>query len=140
MIDLQQGPCVAKRLAACGSGCEYVSVTPNGNIYPCHQFAGEDEFLLGTVDTGITNTAVTDDFRSCNVYSKEKCRNCFARFYCSGGCAANSYKFHHSLTDAYDIGCVMQKKRIECAIMIKAALAEMDENEEMTGDIPELRR
>ena len=127
MIDLTQGPCVAKRLAGCGSGCEYVSVTPNGNIYPCHQFAGEEEFLLGTVDTGITNTAVTDDFRSCNVYSKEKCRECFARFYCSGGCAANSYHAHGTIHDAYDLGCAMQKKRIECAIAIQAALAEDDE-------------
>ncbi|MBQ9463721.1 MAG: thioether cross-link-forming SCIFF peptide maturase [Lachnospiraceae bacterium] len=134
MIDLQQGPCVAKRLAGCGSGCEYVSVTPNGNIYPCHQFAGEDEFLLGTVDTGITNTAVTEDFRSCNVYSKEKCRNCFARFYCSGGCAANSYHFHGTIHDAYDIGCEMQRKRIECAIAVQAALAADDDDDAGFGD------
>ena len=122
MIDLKQGPCVAKRLSGCGSGTEYLAVTPWGDLYPCHQFVGEEGFLLGNVDEGITNTAVRDEFKLCNVYAKEKCRNCFARFYCSGGCAANSYKFHGSITDAYDIGCEMQKKRIECAIMIKAAL------------------
>ena len=124
MLDLQQGPCVAKRLSGCGSGTEYLAVTPWGDLYPCHQFVGQEKFLLGNVDEGITNTAVRDEFKLCNVYAKEKCRNCFARFYCSGGCAANSYNFHGSITDAYDIGCQMQKKRIECSIMIKAALAE----------------
>ncbi len=124
MIDLSQGPCVAKRLSGCGSGTEYLAVTPWGDFYPCHQFVGQEEFLLGNVDEGITNTAVRDEFKLCNVYAKEKCRNCFARFYCSGGCAANSYHFHGSITDAYDIGCEMQKKRIECAIMIQAALAD----------------
>lgn len=123
-IDLNQGPCVAKRLSGCGSGTEYLAVTPWGDLYPCHQFVGEEKFLLGNVDTGVTNTAVRDEFKLCNVYAKDKCRDCFARFYCSGGCAANSYNFHGSITDAYDIGCAMQKKRIECAIMIKAALAE----------------
>ena len=124
MIDLQQGPCVAKRLSGCGSGTEYLAVTPWGDLYPCHQFVGEEEFLLGNVDTGVTNTEIRDEFKLCNVYAKDKCRDCFARFYCSGGCAANSHKFHGSITDAYDIGCEMQKKRIECAIMIRAALAE----------------
>ncbi len=124
MIDLNAGPCVAKRLSGCGSGTEYLAVTPWGDLYPCHQFVGQEKFLLGNVDTGITNTAVRDEFKLCNVYAKEKCRDCFARFYCSGGCAANSYNFHGTITDAYDIGCAMQKKRIECAIMIKAALAE----------------
>ena len=122
MVDLKQGPCVAKRLSGCGSGTEYLAVTPWGDLYPCHQFVGKEEFLLGNVDSGITNTAVRDEFKLCNVYAKEKCRDCFARFYCSGGCAANSYNFHGSITDAYDIGCEMQKKRIECAVMIKAAL------------------
>lgn len=123
-IDLNQGPCVAKRLSGCGSGTEYLAVTPWGDLYPCHQFVGQEEFLLGNVDTGVTNERIRDEFKLCNVYAKDKCRNCFARFYCSGGCAANSYNFHGSITDAYDIGCAMQKKRIECAIMIKAALAE----------------
>ena len=124
MIDLNQGPCVAKRLSGCGSGTEYLAVTPWGDLYPCHQFVGREKFLLGNVDDGITNTEIRDEFKLCNVYAKEKCRDCFARFYCSGGCAANSYHFHGSITDAYDIGCEMQKKRIECSIMIKAALAD----------------
>ena len=124
MIDLNQGPCVAKRLSGCGSGTEYLAVTPWGDLYPCHQFVGQEGFLLGNVDEGITNTRVQDEFKLCNVYAKEKCRDCFARFYCSGGCGANSYNFHGSITEAYDIGCEMQKKRIECSIMIKAALAE----------------
>jgi uncharacterized protein len=127
MLDLDQGPCVAKRLSGCGSGTEYLAVTPWGDLYPCHQFVGKEEFLLGNVDTGVVKTDICDEFKLCNVYAKEKCRNCFARFYCSGGCAANSYNFHGSITDAYDIGCEMQKKRIECAIMIKAALADADE-------------
>lgn len=127
MLDLTAGPCVAKRLSGCGSGTEYLAVTPWGDLYPCHQFVGQEDFLLGNVDTGVTNTAVRDEFKLCNVYAKEKCRDCFARFYCSGGCAANAYNFHGKITEAYDIGCAMQKKRIECAIMIKAALADEDE-------------
>lgn len=128
MLDLKAGPCVAKRLSGCGSGTEYLAVTPWGDFYPCHQFVGQEEFLLGNVDVGIVNTPVRDEFKLCNVYAKEACRDCFARFYCSGGCAANSYHFHGQITDAYEIGCVMQKKRIECAIMIKAALADMEED------------
>lgn len=124
MIDLTGGPCVAKRLSGCGSGTEYLSVTPWGDLYPCHQFVGEDEFLLGNVFEGIKNTGCQDEFKLCNVYAKDKCRDCFARFYCSGGCAANSYKFHGKINDAYDIGCEMQRKRVECAIMLKAAEAE----------------
>lgn len=124
MIDLEGGPCVAKRLSGCGSGTEYLAVTPWGDFYPCHQFVGNEAFLMGNVMEGIQNTQIRDEFKSCNVYAKEKCRNCFAKFYCSGGCAANSYNFHGSIKDAYDIGCELQKKRIECAIMIKAALAE----------------
>ena len=124
MIDLDQGPCVAKRLSGCGSGTEYLAVTPWGDLYPCHQFVGQEDFLMGNVNEGVLRTDLRDEFKLCNVYAKEKCRNCFARFYCSGGCAANSWQFHQSITDAYDIGCQMQKKRIECAIMIKAALAE----------------
>ena len=123
MIDLTGGPSVYKRLSGCGSGTEYLAVTPWGDLYPCHQFVGEEPFLMGNVFDGITNTELRDEFKCCNVYAKEKCRDCFAKFYCSGGCAANSYKFHQSITDAYDIGCVMQRKRVECAIMIKAATA-----------------
>lgn len=124
MIDLTQGPCVAKRLSGCGSGTEYLAVTPWGDLYPCHQFVGMDEFKLGDVWQGVQAENIRDEFKLCNVYAKEKCRSCFARFYCSGGCAANSYNFHGSILDAYDIGCELQKKRIECAIMIKAALAD----------------
>ena len=126
MSDLSQGPCVAKRLSGCGSGTEYLAVTPWGDFYPCHQFVGNEKFLMGNVDTGIVREDIRDEFKLCNVYAKEKCRDCFARFYCSGGCAANSYNFHGKITDTYDIGCEMQKKRIECAIMIKAALADED--------------
>ena len=124
MIDLEGGPCVAKRLSGCGSGTEYLAVTPWGDFYPCHQFVGQDKFLMGNVDTGIVNTAIRDEFKGCNVYAKEKCKECFAKFYCSGGCAANSYNFHGNINDAYDIGCELQRKRVECAIMMKAALAE----------------
>ena len=124
MLDLSQGPCVAKRLSGCGSGTEYLAVTPWGDFYPCHQFVGTERFLLGNVDEGVTNTEVRDEFKLCNVYAKDKCKDCFARFYCSGGCAANSFNFHGSITDTYDIGCEMQKKRIECSIMIKAAMAD----------------
>ena len=124
MIDLEGGPCVAKRLSGCGSGTEYLAVTPWGDLYPCHQFVGNEEFLMGNVLEGVKNTELQKEFKQCNVYAKENCRNCFAKFYCSGGCAANSHHFHGSITDTYEIGCELQKKRIECAIMIKAALAE----------------
>lgn len=123
MIDLTGGPCLYKRLSGCGSGTEYLAVTPWGDLYPCHQFVGIEQFKLGNVDTGIEKTDIVDEFKLCNVYAKDKCKDCFARFYCSGGCAANSYNFHGNLLDAYDIGCELERKRVECAIMIKAALA-----------------
>ena len=126
MIDLEGGPCVAKRLSGCGSGTEYLAVTPWGDLYPCHQFVGNEKFLMGNVWDGVTATEIRDEFKCCNVYAKEKCRNCFAKFYCSGGCAANSYNFHGKITDAYDVGCALEKKRVECAIMIKAAEADME--------------
>lgn len=126
MIDLEGGPCVAKRLSGCGSGTEYLAVTPGGDLYPCHQFVGMEEFLLGNVEEGIKRTDIRDEFKCCNVYAKEKCRKCFAKFYCSGGCAANSYNFHGNITGAYEIGCELQRKRIECAIMLKAAEAELE--------------
>ena len=132
MIDLEGGPCVAKRLSGCGSGTEYLAVTPWGDFYPCHQFVGNEKFLLGNVDEGILNTDIRDEFKCCNVYAKEKCRKCFARFYCSGGCAANAYNFSGDICGAYDIGCELQKKRIECAIMIKAA-EEEQKNEEKSN-------
>ena len=130
MIDLSGGPCVAKRLSGCGSGTEYLAVTPWGDIYPCHQFVGQEAYLMGDVDSGIRRFDLQDEFKQCNVYAKEQCSACFARFYCSGGCAANSYKFHKRITDTYDIGCELMRKRVECAIMIKAALA--DEEGEYT--------
>lgn len=126
MLDLTGGPCVYKRLSGCGSGTEYLAVTPWGDLYPCHQFVGIDEYLMGNVDEGITKPEIIDEFKCCNVYTKEKCKNCFAKFYCSGGCAANSYNFHGTIQDAYDIGCELQRKRVECAIMIKAALADTE--------------
>ncbi|MCH1982977.1 thioether cross-link-forming SCIFF peptide maturase [Ruminococcus sp. OA3] len=124
MIDLTGGPCVYKRLSGCGSGTEYLAVTPWGDLYPCHQFVGEDRFLMGNVDEGITRQEICSEFKGCNVYAKEKCRDCFARFYCSGGCAANSFNFTGRIDDVYEIGCELQRKRVECALMIKAAQAE----------------
>lgn len=121
MIDLTGGPCVAKRLSGCGSGTEYLAVTPWGDLYPCHQFVGIDEFRLGNVWKGIEKSELKEEFKQCNVYSKDKCKSCFAKFFCSGGCAANSFKFHGDINNAYDIGCALQKKRVECAIMLKAA-------------------
>ena len=119
---------MAKRLSGCGSGTEYLAVTPWGDLYPCHQFVGDEKFLMGNVADGITRPEIAGEFRSCSVYSKEKCRKCFARFYCSGGCMANSYKFHHTIHDTYDVSCEMERKRVECAIMIKAALADHAED------------
>lgn len=115
---------MAKRLSGCGSGTEYLAVTPWGDFYPCHQFVGNEDFLLGNVDEGIVRTDICDEFKCCNVYAKPKCRDCFAKFYCSGGCAANAYNFTGDITGAYDIGCELQKKRVECAIMLKAAECE----------------
>lgn len=124
MIDLTGGPCDYKRLSGCGSGTEYLAVTPWGDLYPCHQFVGEEKYLMGNVFEGIKKPQIQEEFKGCNVYTKEACKDCFARFYCSGGCAANSYKFHGTIQDTYEIGCKLQRKRVECAIMIKAALAE----------------
>lgn len=127
MIDLTGGPCVAKRLSGCGSGTEYLAVTPWGDLYPCHQFVGTTEYLMGNVFEGVTRSDICNEFKQCSVYAKDKCRECFAKFYCSGGCAANSYKFHEDINDTYDIGCELQRKRVECALMIKAAEAELTE-------------
>ena len=124
MIDLEGGPCVAKRLSGCGAGTEYLAVTPWGDFYPCHQFVGQEKFLLGNVEDGITRPDICDGFKSCNVYAKEECKKCFAKFYCSGGCAANAYHFTGNINEVYETGCELQRKRVECAIMIKAAMAE----------------
>ena len=124
MIDLTGGPCAQKRLSGCGSGTEYLAVAPNGDLYPCHQFVGLDGFLMGNVETGVTNTELRDKFKLCNVYSKKECSQCFSKFYCSGGCAANAYNFTGDINGVYDIGCQLQRKRVECAVMMKAAAAE----------------
>lgn len=124
MIDLSGGPCVAKRLSGCGAGSEYLAVTPWGDLYPCHQFVGREGFLMGNVTHGVVRPDIRDDFKTLSVYSKAECRQCFARFYCSGGCAANSHSINGQIDGVYDLGCQLQRKRIECAIMIKAALAE----------------
>ncbi|MBP3703225.1 MAG: thioether cross-link-forming SCIFF peptide maturase [Lachnospiraceae bacterium] len=124
MIDLSGGPCVYKRLSGCGSGTEYLAVTPWGDLYPCHQFVGKEEFCLGNVEDGIVNTEIRDTFKLCNVYAKEECKNCFAKFYCSGGCAANAYNCHGDINTTYELGCELQRKRVECAIMLQAAYAE----------------
>ncbi|MCR4589048.1 MAG: thioether cross-link-forming SCIFF peptide maturase [Lachnospiraceae bacterium] len=124
MIDLEGGPCVAKRLSGCGAGCEYLAVTPWGDFYPCHQFVGQEEFLMGNVDEGIKRTDIQNQFKTCNVYAKPNCKDCFAKFYCSGGCAANAFNFSGSINGQYEIGCELQRKRVECAIMIKAAMAD----------------
>lgn len=123
MVDLEGGPCVHKRLAGCGSGTEYLAVTPEGDLYPCHQFVGLPEFKMGDVNVGVTNTEMRSKFEKCNVYSKDECRSCWAKFFCSGGCAANSYNFHGDIHSVYEIGCELQKKRLECAIGIKAELS-----------------
>ena len=124
MIDLSGGPCVYKRLSGCGSGTEYLAVTPWGDLYPCHQFVGKEEFCLGNVEDGIVNTEIRDTFKLCNVYAKEECKNCFAKFYCSVGCAANAYNCHGDINTTYELGCELQRKRVECAIMLQAAYAE----------------
>ena len=129
MIDLTGGPCVYKRLSGCGSGTEYLAVTPWGDFYPCHQFVGNEDFLLGNVNDGIVRKNICEEFKQCNVYSKPKCKDCFAKLFCSGGCAANSYNFHGNINDSYEVGCEMERKRVECAIMIKAALADAQEEE-----------
>lgn len=120
MIDLQQGPCVAKRLSGCGAGCEYLAVTPWGDLYPCHQFVGLDDFKMGDVDTGVVNNEKLSMFKATSVYSKPECQQCWAKFYCSGGCGANAHQFYGDINRAYHVGCELEKKRVECAIMIKA--------------------
>ncbi len=120
MIDLNQGPCIAKRVTGCGSGHEYLAVTPEGDIYPCHQFVGDEDFIMGNVNEGILNSDIQNTFKSSNIYTKEECMKCWARFYCSGGCAANAYQFNKDINIPYNIGCELQKKRVECALWIKA--------------------
>ena len=118
MIDLTGGPCIYKRNSGCGSGTEYMAVTPWGDLYPCHQFVGEEKFRLGSIYEGVTNTEVQSQFAACNVYAHPQCRDCWARLYCSGGCAANAYHSTGSVTGVYEYGCTLFRKRMECAIMV----------------------
>ena len=121
MLNLEHGPCVYKRISGCGSGTEYMAVTPWGDLYPCHQFVGEEEYKLGDLWTGVTNTALRDEFKLCNAYARPDCADCWARMYCSGGCAANAYHATGSITGVYEYGCELFRKRMECAVMVKVA-------------------
>ena len=121
MIDLTGGPCIYKRISGCGSGTEYMAVTPWGDLYPCHQFVGEEKYKLGNIYDGVTNTAAREEFASCNLYSREECRDCWASLYCSGGCAANAYHSTGSVKGVYKAGCELFKKRMECAIALEVA-------------------
>ncbi len=127
MIDLEDGPCIYKRISGCGSGTEYMAVTPWGDLFPCHQFVGEDSFKLGDIWNGVTNTAVRSEFGDCNVYAREECRDCWARLYCAGGCAANAYHATGSVRGVYEDGCKLFRKRLECAIMLKVAESSEEE-------------
>ena len=121
MIDLSGGPCIYKRISGCGSGTEYMAVTPWGDLYPCHQFVGEEKFCLGNIWDGVTNTAIQEDFAACNVYARPDCADCWAKLYCSGGCAANAYHSTGSVRGVYKYGCELFRKRMECAIMVAAS-------------------
>ncbi len=125
MIDLQHGPCIYKRISGCGSGTEYMAVTPWGDLYPCHQFVGEEKFCLGNIYDGVTNQKLIEDFKCCNAYARPECKNCFAKLYCSGGCAANAYHATGDIKGVYNYGCELFKKRIECAIMMQVAMQDM---------------
>jgi uncharacterized protein len=120
MIDLNQGPCAIKRLRGCGCGNEYVAITPDGDIYPCHQFVGIEEYKMGNIDEGTFNWDMKNSFSQAHVYNKPDCRNCWAKFYCSGGCNANNYQYMGDVLKAHKLSCEMEKKRLECAIMVKA--------------------
>ena len=124
MLDLTHGPCIYKRISGCGSGTEYLAVTPWGDLYPCHQFVGEEKYLMGNLWDGVTNTEVQDEFKCCNAYAREECRDCWAKLYCSGGCAANAFHATGDIRGVYAYGCELFKKRIECAIMLKVAESE----------------
>ncbi len=125
MLDLTAGPCIYKRISGCGSGTEYMAVTPWGDLYPCHQFVGEEKFKLGDIWQGVTNEPLREQFRACNAYAREECRDCWAKLYCSGGCAANAYHATGHIEGVYEPGCDLFKKRIECAIMLQIAEAEL---------------
>lgn len=128
-VDLYHGPCLYKRIAACGAGTEYLAVTPEGDLYPCHQLVGQDEFCVGNLDTGIQNYTLTQKFAAANIFTKETCRDCWAQLYCSGGCQANAYYANGDIKKPEALFCEMQRKRIECAIMIEAWKALKNEKE-----------
>ena len=121
MLDLKGGPCIYKRISGCGSGTEYMAVTPWGDLYPCHQFVGEERFRLGDIWQGVTNHEIQEEFASCNVYTRPECADCWAKLYCSGGCAANAYHASGSVKGIYPSGCELFRKRMECAIMLEVA-------------------
>ncbi len=121
MLDLSGGPCIYKRISGCGSGTEYMAVTPWGDLYPCHQFVGDEKFRLGDIWKGVENTAIQDEFMSCNVYARKECKDCWAKLYCSGGCAANAYHSTGSVKGVYEYGCKLFRKRMECAITVAVA-------------------
>lgn len=124
MLDLTHGPCIYKRISGCGSGTEYMAVTPTGELYPCHQFVGDKKYLLGNIWDGVTNKDIQNEFKLCNAYARPECNDCWAKLYCSGGCAANSYHASGKITGIYKYGCELFKKRIECAVMIQVAESE----------------
>lgn len=124
MLDLTHGPCIYKRISGCGSGTEYMAVTPTGDLYPCHQFVGDTKYLLGNIWDGVTNKEIQNEFKFCNAYARPECNDCWAKLYCSGGCAANSYHASGKITGIYEYGCELFKKRIECAVMIQVAESE----------------
>jgi len=129
-LDMGQGPCVVKRLSGCGAGSEYLAITPEGDIYPCHQFVGDEHFKMGNVLAGILDFGLTNQFKNAHVYNKEKCRTCWAKFYCSGGCHANAYNFNHDIFIPYDLGCELEKKRIESSIYIYGKMNQSTDSEE----------
>ncbi len=126
MINLSGGPCIYKRISGCGSGTEYMAVTPWGELFPCHQFVGDEKYSMGDIWKGVKNTRVRDEFKLCNAYAREECQDCWAKLYCSGGCAANAYHATGSIKGVYEYGCKLFKKRIECAIMLE--IAKIEEN------------
>ncbi|MBR2572127.1 MAG: thioether cross-link-forming SCIFF peptide maturase [Clostridia bacterium] len=128
MIDLKNGPCIYKRISGCGSGTEYMAVTPWGELFPCHQFVGDPAYSMGNIWDGVTNEPVREMFRRCNAYAREECRDCWAKLYCSGGCAANAYHATGSVNGVYEYGCKLFKKRIECAIMMEVARQTADDH------------
>ena len=121
MIDLSGGPCIYKRISGCGSGTEYMAVTPWGDLYPCHQFVGDEKFKLGDIWNGVDNVEIQNEFMECNVYARRECQDCWAKLYCSGGCAANAYHSTGSVKGVYEYGCKLFRKRMECAIMVAVA-------------------